>query len=100
MASICSADITIKNSEYRPCIVKGKKALFHRWNVIPLGIPIPMTKRQEKKYAAAKRIVDCTVAIIEYEDGKIRNCNPTDIQFVDNPFAEIVFPPEVKTDEN
>ena len=27
------SDITIIGNEYRPCIVKGKKALFHRYEI-------------------------------------------------------------------
>lgn len=63
-----SSDINIK-IELRPCIVKGRKALFHKWSV----------KSKE------------TVAIIEYEDGAVTECYPYEIKFVDAKFKEYCF---------
>ena len=45
-----------------------EKALFHRWN--------PLNGN----------------ALVEYEDGTIREVNPTQIRFVDNAMSEYTFP--------
>ena len=89
MDSILTTDITVKYSEYRPCIVNEKKALFHRWEDISQIVPpSPMVGGHhggENKSVAG---------IVEFEDGTIREVYPYNIRFVDNPFAEIGFPPE------
>ena len=33
MASL-DGTLTITNSEYRPCVVDGEKAMFHRWDIM------------------------------------------------------------------
>nr|DAR24704.1 MAG TPA: hypothetical protein [Caudoviricetes sp.] len=47
-------------TEYRPCFVDGRKALFHRWT--------------------AYDIID--YAIVEYEDGTVDIVHPESIRFV------------------
>lgn len=76
MANI-GQEIRIVGSEYRPCIVKGRKALFHRWedrawvyNPISIGL-IPGQFKE-------------TVGIVEYEDGTVHECYPGEIRFCDN----------------
>lgn len=82
MAAI-NGTITISKSEYRPCIVKGRKALFHCWE----------DKSQLHIGGKALRTIDVdvpsgyiktTVAIIEYEDGIVTECYPYEIKFCDN----------------
>lgn len=89
MATICTADITVKYSEYRPCIVDKKKALFHRWeeraNIVS---PSPMVGGH------SGGVIRDVAGIVEFEDGTIAEVYATNIRFVDNPFAEIAFPPE------
>lgn len=86
MASIGS-EIKIIGSEYRPCMIKGRKALFHRWedkaqvyNPMSIG-QIPGQLKQ-------------TVGIVEYEDGTVHECYPGEIRFCDNKLQEYCFVPE------
>lgn len=96
--AIFDGKITASNSEYRPCIVNGKKALFHRWteraNIIP---PSPMAPGVISHDGG---VIKDTAGIIEYEDGTVAEVYTINIRFVDNPFKEIAFPPEVTTDDN
>ena len=70
-------EITVRTSEYRPCFVDGKKALFHRWLEYAMVIePSPMVgghRGGEIKY---------TLAIVEYEDGTLDQVNPSRVRFV------------------
>jgi hypothetical protein len=80
-----SSEISIK-IELRPCIVKGRKALFHKWsdksNIVP---PSPMIGGHDGG------VLKLTVGIIEYEDGVITECYPYEIRFVDAKFTEYCF---------
>lgn len=83
MASLSSIEV---KQELRPCLVNGKKALFHRWEEYALG--------------DVKKVF----GIIETETGQIIKVNPTDIQlFLDNKIQDYVFPegssPEEVADE-
>lgn len=84
MAAI-EGTITMSNSEYRPCIVKGRKALFHRWE-----------DKSEIHYATMRGtisgVIKGTLAIIEYEDGVVTECYPYEVKFCDNKFGEYAFP--------
>ncbi len=93
MASL-NSEITIKTSEYRPCIVDGKKALFHRW-VERSEIISPSLMIGGHGGGCAK----WTVAIVEFEDGKTDECLPRQICFVDNLFKEYAFPEEKEQKE-
>ena len=74
-------EVVIKTSEYRPCIVNGKKALFHRWNEY-----INVVK--ESKYI---------FGMVEYEDGTVEEVAPHLIKFLDhNLFNEINFNDKVE----
>lgn len=56
--------------ELRPCMVNGKKALFHRW-------------------------VDAVDGgLIEREDGSMEMVHPESIKFIDNRIKEYAFPEE------
>lgn len=63
--------ITITNSEYRPCIVDERKALFHKWcdNTNSLR------------------------AVVEYEDGSVALVSADLIRFLDSKqlFSEMRF---------
>lgn len=71
--------ITISNSEHRTCIVDGKKALFHRWHefcdVVAASPMIGGAPAGQIKY---------TLGTVEFEDGKIKEVAPHNIQFTDN----------------
>lgn len=78
-----SSTITI-TMEYRPCIVKGRKALFHRWSEIA-------QLRDAIVQGTASGQIKQTVGIIEYEDGVVADCYPYEIRFCDNKFKEYHF---------
>ncbi len=66
--------------EYRPCLVAGRKALFHRW-----------TERAELRMASALGDPGgqlCQLfGIVEYEDGQVSEVYPNKILFLDNKLA-------------
>lgn len=78
--------ITIQR-ELRPCIVDGKKGLFHTWEhcgeVVP---PSPMVGGH------AGGQLSCVFGLVEFESGKVERVEPHEILFVDNKFAEYAFP--------
>lgn len=82
---MASGDIKIV-TELRPCIINGKKALFHRWTefnkVVAGGItPIDPPPGQIKY----------TLGLIEYEDGQVEEVAPHKIKFIDNKIKEYDF---------
>ena len=87
-------DLTIKTSEYRPCLVKGEKALFHRWsdesNVVGES-PI------HGGHAAGT--VRFTLGIVEMEDGQVKQVVPSSIKFLDNKIREYIFNDELVDDK-
>ncbi len=74
MASL--SDIEIK-PELRPCLVKDKKALFHKWG---------HTKNLLGQ--------EFDVAIVEYEDGQIEEVTPNNLKFCDNRINKYMFKEE------
>lgn len=80
MASV--TDIEIKR-ELRPCIVNGKKALFHTWEHISEPMP-----------SNCQGVISCTMGIIEDERGNIIRVNPCSIKFIDNKIQEYCFKSE------
>ena len=68
------ADWIIKTSEYRPCYVKGDRALFQRW------------VEEERRN---------TYGIVEFENGEISLVAPEYIKFADSSFRfdEIAWKP-------
>lgn len=88
------AAITISNSEYRPCYVDGKKALFHKWNEIAEvqapGFAIGSSPGGQLK---------ATFGLIEFEDGTVREVYPNKIKFADNKIKEYSFDEEVIKNE-
>ena len=84
--------ITIER-ELRPCIVENSvKALFHLWEV--KRIPHYEIKSIVKGFLnqSFEGFTEYTFAIVECEDGTIREVEPTQIQFVDNAMSEYAFP--------
>lgn len=75
--------------ELRPCIVNGRKALFHTWNEKSQVIqPSPMVGGH------GGGLIKTTVGIIEYEDGIVTECYPYEIKFCDNEFQKYTFTKE------
>lgn len=78
--------VTIKTTEYRPCYVKDKKALFHRWEEkSEIVVPSPMVGGH------GGGVVKGTLAIVEYEDGTIDEVRPQQIRFADDKINEYAF---------
>ena len=66
-------------TKLRPCLVNGKKALFHTWsNKSQIVEPSPMIGGH---YGG---VLEYTVGIIEYEDGQVCECMPSQIKFIDS----------------
>lgn len=97
------AAYTDKSSRYRPCIVDGKEALFHRWmerDVVyyeyDTNTPDMMMQDTYKAFTEDHIIARgyCTLkkvreeaAIVEFKDGAVEVVEPNKIRFVDT--AEI-----------
>lgn len=58
----------LKLSEYRPCVVHGANALFHRWSNSFISPECP----------------NRTCAIVEFEDGLVAEVEPSEIRFSDS----------------
>lgn len=71
MASLSNIEI---KTEIRPCLVKDKKALFHKW-------------------VHTKNLLgqEFEVGIVEYEDGQVEEITPDNIKFCDGKIKEYVF---------
>ena len=75
------AVIISQESEYRPCYVNGRKALFHRWvNTARPQLP----KGQELSENARFFQFRTTHGLVEYEDGTVDQVWPRDIKFADH----------------
>lgn len=95
-------DLVLKTSEYRPCLVNGDMALFHRWSY------------RQDVVAASPMIggapggaVSFTVGIVEMEDGQVRLVSPDNIKFTDDMISgyafnnepvddTLVYPPDIR----
>ena len=93
------SDISILTSEYRPCMVNNKKALFHRWievSKIYLSFDkvcdydmMNFVKGKFDEYHVIPKGVDAnkivvTLALVEFEDGSVEEVNPTFVRFMDH----------------
>lgn len=91
--------ITIKSGEYRPCMVNGKKALFHKWTekenvILQCNRLVRSTRLAEirEEYEKTNIVPNGfsavkfgeTYAIVEFEKGEIELVNPQYIQFLDS----------------
>lgn len=69
----------ISSADYRPCVIDGKNALFHRWEeVSEIVYPSLM------KGGHAGGEMKGTLAIVEMEDGCVRRVVPNAVRFTDN----------------
>lgn len=88
---------SLKLSEYRPCTVKGEKATFHRWIDIDRALlEMPNLNKDDIRRRCQKffdetgkippggqiRLMRKTMAIVEFEDGRVEQVEPEDICFV------------------
>lgn len=73
-------------NELRPCLVNGKKALFHTWkHRSQIVEPSPL------RGGHLGGVLEYTVGIIEYEDGKVCECLPSQIKFIDSKMEQYYF---------
>lgn len=96
----------IIKQELRPCIVHGKKALFHKWTekeelFLKSGRFIAHSEAREAKayfeyfgiipngFEATKQ--KAIYALVEYEDGQIAEVKPSDVRFIDNAHRDYDF---------
>lgn len=72
--------VDLRTVELRPCIVGGRRAIFHRW--VNSAHPVPprgMEINEKTRYFQFRR----TEALVEFEDGTVDRVYPTEIKFVD-----------------
>lgn len=73
-------------TEKRPCIAKGRAALFHRWiERSEVVEPSPLLGGHNGG------VVTWTAALVEYEDGTVGEVLPQNIKFLDPPHGEYDF---------
>lgn len=102
MATLMENKITI-GPELRPCIVKGKKALFHKWDISEKLLAqntcfmktaeehrimdnLYMQLKEERitvlpHYVSLHKATDNT-ALVEYEDGTMERVQPELVRFI------------------
>ena len=87
-----SGEIKFLTSEYRPCVVDGKKALFHKWEhrAEARGVGGYLKGQEEPKTIP----LAADFAIVELENGQVKEVEPWKIKFLDSKglFNEIAFP--------
>ena len=76
--------------EYRPCFVKGQKALFHKWgeNAKPY---IKFEWEGEKYKEKVLGQMQETFGIVEFETGEVCRVLPQQITFCDNLISQYAF---------
>ena len=79
-------DITIKTIDYRPCYVKGERALFHRWSDFAKPLP-PSASVFGDKGGQFWQVF----GIVELENGEVIGIEPSGITFTDNLVREYAF---------
>ena len=72
--------------EYRPCLVAGRKALFHRW-ADRADVMAPSVLNGGYLSGQLWQVF----GIVEYEDGQVSEVSPNKIRFLDNKLAEYNF---------
>ena len=73
-------NLIAQESEYRPCWVRGRKALFHRWaNIARPVLPRDAEPDQKTRFFQYR----ITQGLVEYEDGTMDRVWPQDIRFAD-----------------
>lgn len=80
---MASGEIKVKFSEYRPCIVGGRRALFHRW-ADQAHVAPPSVLRGGHPGGQIWR----TVGVVEYEDGTVHEAYPHEIRFLPGIFED------------
>lgn len=91
-------EIIVRETEYRPCYVHGKKALFHRWaNDARATLPRGVEPGENARYFQFRS----TMGIVEYEDGAIGRVYPNEVKFSDGGhFREYAWLPQDMEDDS
>lgn len=93
--------IVAEQNEYRPCEVRGVKALFHRYVddvkilfknavITPQHVADGLIDKHMKLIEELHIIprgfdvekISTTLALVEYEDGTVHKVDPTDVKFL------------------
>lgn len=70
--------------QLRPCLVNGRRALFHCWSILARAVP---PKGMNEEETDERFQYTTTRALVEFEDGTIGRPWPSEIRFVDNVFS-------------
>lgn len=83
--------------QQRPCWVKGRKAIFHRWaNTANPCLPKGIEPEDERARYFQYRSVQ---AIVEYMDGTVERVWPQELEFADGGrFEELTWLPRSQTE--
>lgn len=90
--------VYVDGNEPRPCWVKGRKAVFHRWAntanpVLPRGMEPGDERARYYQYRS-------TQAIVEYLDGSVERVWPQEIVFADaGHFADMTWEPKTQAED-
>lgn len=83
----------IITEQLRPCLVNGKKALFHKW--VELAKPVPPSFINNRDCGGQ---LTTPYGIIELEDGQCTFANVNDIKFIPLNFNDYAFNTEVENE--
>ena len=88
----------VKENEYRPCYVNGRRALFHCWtNSARPKLPNGQEPGENARYFQFRT----THGLVEYEDGTVDLVWPSAIKFAGNGrFKDYTWDPMEQGDEN
>ena len=79
MATFNAPQITV-HTELRPCWVRDRKAVFHRW--VETARPVKPKDMEDDENAEYYQLRNCH-GLVEFEDGTVARVWPQDIQFAD-----------------
>lgn len=74
----------------RPCWVNGEKAIFHRW--ADTARPAKARGQEDDDDAPYYQIYSVH-AVVEYEDGRVERCWPSEIRFADSSLFDATWLP-------
>lgn len=80
-------------TELRPCMVGNKKALFHTWSHISQIVPPSMMVGGH-----SGGVVADTYGVVEFEDGNVKRCEVSEVQFLDGKISEYCFGEELSNE--
>lgn len=75
---MAGCDFVIK-FDFRPCLVDGRNAMWHRWTIREEIVPPSIMKGGH-----CGGHVSCLFALVEYEDGTVAEVLPHKVRFLDS----------------